>query len=212
MNRRIAAKVVLIAAVTFWVFSVAPNPEAQTQIAKAQSLQAPPPGWAYAINPPADGATASSKAPDATPRHVPESDAAFTEAQTRDFFSPPDWHPADHPAMPDIVSHGRPPEVFACGYCHLPNGQGRPENSSLAGLPAAYIVQQLADFKRGLRKSSEPRHAPTTAMITNETKANQKEIWAAAEYFSALKPRPWIRVIETNTVPKTHVAGWMLVP
>lgn len=212
MNRRIAAKVVLIAAVTFWVFSVAPNPEAQTQIAKAQSLQAPPPGWAYAINPPADGATASSKAPDATPRHVPESDAAFTEAQTRDFFNPPDWHPADHPAMPDIVSHGRPPEVFACGYCHLPNGQGRPENSSLAGLPAAYIVQQLADFKRGLRKSSEPRHAPTTAMITNETKANQKEIWAAAEYFSALKPRPWIRVIETNTVPKTHVAGWMLVP
>ena len=49
-------------------------------------------------------------------------------------------------------------------------------------------------------------------MITNETKANQKEIRAAAEYFSALKARPWIRVVETNTVPKTHVAGWMLVP
>jgi cytochrome c553 len=114
--------------------------------------------------------------------------------------------------MPDIVSHGRPPEVFACGYCHLPNGQGRPENSSLAGLPAAYIMQQLADFKRGLRKSSEPRHAPTATMITNETKASQKEIRAAAEYFSALKPRPWIRVVETNTVPKTRVAGWMLVP
>ena len=205
MNRRIAGKVLLIAGVTFGVFSVAQNPEAKTH-----SLQDSPPDWAYAINPPADGA--ASKVPDATPRHVPDSDAAFTEAQTQDFFNPPDWHPADHPAMPDIVSHGRPPEVFACGYCHLPNGQGRPENSSLAGLPAAYIIQQLADFKRGLRKSSEPRHAPTTAMITNETKANQKEIRAAAEYFSALKPRPWIRVVETNTVPQTHVAGWMLVP
>jgi cytochrome c553 len=211
VNRRIAGKVVLIAAVTFWVFCVAPDPEAQTQMAKAQSLQPSPPNWAYAINPPSDGATASSKAPDTTSRRVPDSDAAFTNAQTQDFFNPPDWHPGDHPAMPDIVSRGRAPEVFACGYCHLPNGQGRPENSSLAGLPVAYIIQQLADFKHGLRKSSEPRHAPTTAMITNETKANQNEIRAAAEYFSALKPKPWILVVETDTVPKTQVAGWMLV-
>jgi hypothetical protein len=113
--------------------------------------------------------------------------------------------------MPDIVSRGKAPDVFACGYCHLPNGQGRPENASLAGLPVAYIAQQLADFKSGLRKSSEPRHAPTTAMITNETKAGQNETRAAAEYFSALKARRWIRVDETDTVPKTHVAGWMLV-
>ena len=82
----------------------------------------------------------------------------------------------------------------------------------LAGLSAAYIEQQLADFKHGLRKSSDPRHAPTNAMIQNETQANDEEITAAAEYFSALKPRPWIRVVETETVPQTHVAGWMLVP
>jgi cytochrome c553 len=113
--------------------------------------------------------------------------------------------------MPDVVSQGRPPKVYACGYCHLPNGQGRPENSSLAGLSAAYMVQQLADFEHGLRKSSEPKHAPTSAMIAYETKATESEIRAAAEYFSALKPRPWIRVVETDTVPKTHVAGWMLV-
>jgi cytochrome c553 len=48
-------------------------------------------------------------------------------------------------------------------------------------------------------------------MIAYETKANEKEIRAAAEYFSALQPRPWIRVVETGSVPKTHVAGWMLV-
>ena len=167
------------------------------------------PYWAFAINPPAQ---ADAAKPDATTlQHVPGSAAAFTPAQLGDLFTAPDWHPGDHPPMPEIVARGRRPEVFACGYCHLPNGQGRPENASLAGLPAAYIIQQLADFKAGRRKSSEPRHLPTSTMIAYETKATEPEIRAAAEYFAALKPKPWIRVVETGTVPKTHVAGWMLV-
>jgi cytochrome c553 len=214
VNLRISSGIVLLAALsTFSVSAAARQPETKNKMArtKAPSLHEPPPDWAYAINPPADSPT-PAKTPDAAPRHVPDSDAAFTLAQVTDFFNPRDWHPADHPAMPEIVSLGRAPDVFACGYCHLPNGQGPPENSSLAGLPLAYIVQQLADFKSGLRKSSEPKHAPTGAMIEYETKANQKEIRAAAEYFSTLKPRPWIRVVETSTVPGTHVAGWMLVP
>jgi cytochrome c553 len=176
-----------------------------------ESLRESPPPWAYAINPPSSGSETPARPPEADVRHVPDSDAAFTAGQTKDFFNVPDWHPGDHPAMPVIVSRGRGPEVFACGYCHLPNGQGRPENAGLAGLPAAYMVQQLADFKNGLRKSSDPRHLPTAAMIGHETQANENEIRDAAEYFSALKPRPWIRVVETDTVPKTHVAGWMLV-
>jgi cytochrome c553 len=184
----------------------APNHAAAT----AMPLREPPPYWAYAINPP-EAATTPAKPPDDTPRHVPGSDAVFTNQQVKDIFHPPDWHPSDHPAMPEIVSRGRAPDVMACGYCHLPNGQGKPENASVAGLPAGYIVQQLADFKSGLRKSSDPRHAPTGAMIKYETKANEKEIQTAADYFSALHPRPWIRVVETDTVPKTHVAGWMLV-
>lgn len=114
--------------------------------------------------------------------------------------------------MPEIVSHGRKPDVFACGYCHLPNGLGRPENSSLAGLSRGYIVHQLTDFRSGARKSSEPRHLPTTNMITHETKATPEEIAAAAKYFSELPRKPWIRVVETSTVPKTHISGWMLVP
>lgn len=182
----------------------------QGPAAIAPPLREPPPYWAFAINPP-QSETAATKPADDTPRHVPGSDVVFTDQQVKDIFNPPDWHPGDHPAMPEIVLRGRAPDVMACGYCHLPNGQGKPENASLAGLPAAYIVQQLADFKSGLRKSSDPRHAPTGAMIAYETKANEKEILAAAEYFSALHPRPWIRVVETETVPKTHVAGWMLV-
>lgn len=184
----------------------------QTANTKVQWMREPPPYWAFAVDPPAETLHAQAEPVDNTPRHVPGSVAAFTPAQTQDFFNPPDWHPDHHPPMPHVVAHGRAPDVFACGYCHLPNGQGRPENSSLAGLPAVYIVQQMADFKSGLRKSSEPRHKPVAAMIDVETKANEREIEAAAGYFSGLKPKPWIRIVETKTVPKTHVSGWMLVP
>lgn len=113
--------------------------------------------------------------------------------------------------MPEVVAHGRKPDVYACAYCHLPNGLGRPENASLAGLPSGYIVQQLADFKSGARKSSEPKFLPATNMTDREWKASDQEIAAAADYFSRLDRKLWIRVVETSTVPKTHVAGWMLV-
>jgi len=178
-----------------------------TVFALAEIPHSAPPEWAYAVNPP----SGVSSHPDNNLRHVPGSDAAFTTAQTQDLFNPPDWHPTAHPSMPDIVAHGRKPDVYACGYCHLPNGLGRPENSSLAGLPAGYMIHQLADFRSGARKSSEPRHLPTTNMITHETKATDQEIAAASTYFSQLPRKPWIRVVETSTVPKTHVAGWMLV-
>jgi len=35
---------------------------------------------------------------------------------------------------------------------------------------------------------------------------------SSTEYFASLKYKPWIKVVETDTVPKTHVAGFMLVP
>ncbi len=152
-----------------------------------------------------------SKSRDNMPQHVPGSTASFTLAQVHDLYNPPDWHPNAHPPMPPIVAHGRPAEVFACGYCHLPNGQGRPENSRLAGLPAGYIIRQIADFKNGQRKCSEPRHAPVTDMIAIASKASDQEIKEAAAYFSSLERKPWIRVVEASTVPRTHVDGWMLV-
>jgi cytochrome c553 len=185
--------------------------------AAASSAQAPahpardvPPYWAFAVDPPAAASIAVKPAGD-TLRQVPGSPMAFGLERIRDLFNTPDWHPDDHPTMPDVVAFGRKPEVFACGYCHLPNGQGRPENASLAGLPAAYIVEQIAEFKSGRRRSSEPKHKPTALMIASETKAGDEDIWAAARYFSGLHPKPWIRVVETDTVARTHVAGWMLV-
>jgi len=167
------------------------------------------PYWAYVLNPPPDP---NAPPPDPAPRHVPDSSASFTYQQTQDYFHVADWHPANHPPMPSIVTFGRKPDVYACAFCHLPNGQGKPENSSLAGLPPAYIIQQMDDFKSGARKSSEPRHIPVATMITRVADAaTADESQSAARYFASIKPKPWIRVIETDTVPRTHPAHFMLV-
>lgn len=165
------------------------------------------PVWAYPVNPPG-----TKPAPDdGTVKHVPNSAAGFTWTQLRDLFTPPDWHPDNHPPMPDVVGRGNKPGQFACGFCHLPNGLGRPENSSLAGLPASYIAQQVADFKSGARKSSEPASLPINFMVAVARLVSEDDAKIAAEYFASLKPAPWIRVVETETVPKTKVGGWMLI-
>ena len=195
------ATAVLLAAAAF----------SQTQSTISHQPIEPPPYWAYAVNPPASPADAGAKPDDGASLHLSGNKISFTRSQVNDLFNVPDWHPAAHPPMPEIVAHGRKPEVYACGYCHLPNGQGRPENSSLAGLSAAYIIQQLADFKSGARKSSDPDLKPVAYMVANETKATDAEIQIAANYFASLKPKPSIRVVEAKFVPKTHVAGWMLV-
>ena len=174
--------------------------------------QAPvPPSFVYTVNPPPTPG-AKPAAPDPAPQQVPGSTASLTAAQTRDAFNPPDWHPAAHPPMPESVAHGRRPEMRACGFCHLVNGQGRPENASLAGLPAAYIVQQMANFKNGDRKSAEPKMGPPNAMIQDAKAANDEEIRSAAAYFASFPFRKWIRVVETADVPKTRIAGSMHVP
>jgi cytochrome c553 len=173
------------------------------------TADAPPP-WAYPVNPPAP-AGAPAPQSDTGPKRLPGTEITFTVAQTRDGFNVPDWRPDAHPPMPDIVAHGRRPDVRGCGYCHLPNGQGRPENASLAGLPAAYIMQQMADYKNGLRTSSEPKMGPPAAMLALAKAATDDEVKAAAAYFASFPFKRWIRVVEADTVPKTRVAGSMLV-
>ena len=100
--------------------------------------------------------------------------------------------------------------MFACGFCHRADGPGGPENANLAGLPAAYIVQQMADYKSGARKSSVPTRGPVTLKISLSKNITDDEVQAAAAYFSALKQKANIRVVETDTVPKTFVAGGFL--
>lgn len=167
------------------------------------------PAWAYPVNPPVTAAAVAGD--DGTLQHVPDSTHAFTRKQLSDIGGHvPDWRPDEHPAMPTIVSDGRPPQVYACAYCHLPNGAGRPENTSLAGLTATYIKQQMGAFKNGDRPGSELHRVPQTVMIGLAKAATDAEVDEAAAYFASLKPASFFKVIETMTVPKTMVAAWTL--
>jgi cytochrome c553 len=178
-----------------------------------------PPPWAYgfasapgaAAVPAAPAAPAVPPVPDPTPRHVPGSTAAFALAEIRDAFGPADWFPGDHPRMPEIVAHGRRPDVRACSLCHYPNGKGRPENAGVSGLPVSYFIQTMNDFKAGSRKSADARKANTNVMITIAKGMTDEEVKAAAEYFAAMPWSPWIKVVEAGAVAKTRIAGGMFL-
>jgi cytochrome c553 len=200
------------AATVLSVFPLAASADRSPQQgSNSTSASVEPPPWAYTVNTPTPP-DAPQPQDDGQPKRVPGSNVALTLTQLRDLFNPPDWHPNDHPAPPEVVAHGRKPDVRACGYCHYPNGQGRPENASLAGLPAAYIVQQMADLRSGARKSAEPKMRPPAAMIAVAKASTVEEDKAAAEYFAALTYKKWIRVVETATIAKMRVAGGVHVP
>jgi cytochrome c553 len=172
------------------------------------------PQWAYGTLPAAAPAGRGGQTPppdNTTPRTLPGSTLSFTLPQIRDGFGPADWFPGDHPSMPDIVARGRRPDIRACALCHYPNGKGRAENAPIAGYPVAYFVQQMSDFKNGNRKSADPRKANTNAMIAIAKAMTDDEIKASAEYFGSMKWTPWIRVVETATVPKTRIAGGLFL-
>jgi cytochrome c553 len=158
-----------------------------------------PPAWAYPI------ARADLTGPDdGALRRVPNSSVTYTLTQLRDRFIASDWHPDEHPPMPRIVAKGRKPDVFACGFCHRADGSGGPQNAGLAGLPAPYIVQQMNDYKSGARTTAVGKRG-VQMMIDLAKTATDDEIAAAAAYFSALRPRQNIRVVETDRVPKTFL-------
>jgi cytochrome c553 len=165
--------------------------------------QAESPLWAYPMNPP----DFKPRAEDNIPRRVPDSTATYTVTQLRDRFIAPVWRPGEHPPLPPIVAEGRKPNVYACGFCHRADGPGGPENASLTGLPKAYIVQQMQDYRSGARTTSVPKRN-VDLMIALSKDITDAEIESAAEYFSSLKPRANIKVIETEVVPKTFVSSW----
>jgi cytochrome c553 len=114
--------------------------------------------------------------------------------------------------MPDIVAHGKRPDARACALCHYPNGKGRQENAGVAGLPVSYFIQQMDDFRSGVRKSADARKANTNAMIAIAKALTPDEIKIAAVYFGAMKWTPWVRVVETDTVPKMESRGGIWIP
>jgi cytochrome c553 len=199
-------KSVVSIALSFGLAVASSNASGQTPGAPIPSTSASLPAWAYPWDPDFQAPPA-----DDVPRKLPGSAAAFSWKQVRDLFFSPDWHPDDHPALPAIVAAGRKPDVRACGSCHRAEGTGGPENANLAGLPVAYFMQQVADFKSGARKSSGPQRSSVTLMTTAVKAMTDDEARAAAEYFAALKPRKIVKVIESDTVPKTYIARLFFV-
>jgi cytochrome c553 len=186
-------------------------------IAVAQSSPPPDtPAWAYGL-PPVNSAPATPpnggqrggppRPPDTSPKQIPGTTRTFTIPQLRDFFNVADWFPGEHPPMPEVFVHGRQPDVRGCGMCHMPNGKGRPENAPIAGLPHAYVVQQLLDFKNDRRTSADPRKTNTAQMIQAAKAMTEEEVRSAATYIASLQYTPWVRVVETDTIPRMRIAG-----
>jgi cytochrome c553 len=187
------------------------------------------PLWAYGFDTrPAPGEKAQPQAPpnrklrpnedpveQTRARHVAGSRAAYSLVDVRDGQNVIDWFPGDHPAMPDVVAHGPTrlgTTTRGCASCHLPTGKGRPENAQPAGLPATYFMRQIQDFRNGLRHTADPRKPNTNTMIDLAKAMTDEEVKAAAEYFGAIKYTPWIRVVETELVPKTKISGNLFLP
>jgi cytochrome c553 len=155
-------------------------------------LGAERPDWAFPV---ASKVQPRTKQDD-QPKTLPGSSKSYTQKQIDDLKNPPDWFPNMHLPMPDVVAHGT--ATFACGSCHLPIGTGHDESAYVAGLPATYIVQQMRDFKSGARKGFGIM--PEIAQALTDA-----DVQSAAAYFSALPPRAWLRIVESDTVPKTYV-------
>ncbi len=216
----------------------APAPPAVDSTATAKSEPAKPsiqydrePLWAYgfetAAKPddkaPPQGAPTRNLRPNedpaeqTRPRQARGSRASYSLVDVRDGHNVIDWFPQDHPSpMPGIIKNGPAAgtgnTARGCGSCHLPNGKGRPENAPPAGLPVAYFMRQLQDFRSGLRRSADPRKPNTNTMIELAKVMTDEEMRLSAEYFAAIKWTPWIRVVESDLVPKTRIVGNLYLP
>jgi cytochrome c553 len=159
--------------------------------------------WAYPVPDPAPPGGGADNAP----KKLDGSTRSYTQAQIDDQFNPPDWFPGQHGALPNVVQKGI--QAQACGSCHLMSGMGHPESATLAGLSAAYMIRQMEDFKNGTRKDPKVHEASARAARMNNIAAGlpDEEMHKAIEWFAALKPIPWYKVEEAQTVPKSWVNG-----
>jgi len=129
---------------------------------------------------------------------VPDSAREYDAAKIAGNANPPDWFPDEHPPAPRSVKGDTGIEL-ACGSCHLMSGQGHPESADLAGMPAEYLIRQMAYYKAGTRKD-DARMGPIARTTSDE------DVRQAAEYFASLTPRVWVKVIESAMPPRTFIA------
>src|SRR5690348_1578463 len=160
---------VCIAAVVCALASLLTESNAQEPLTRPEGL----PDWAFNIP---DKEQPSAVRPEGIVR-APGSAKEYEWAKVSGNTNPPDWFPEEHPPAPPSVAGG-PGRRFACGACHLMSGQGHPESADLAGLPAEYLIRQMAYYKAGTRKD-ETRMGPIANVMSDA------DVRQAAEYFAA---------------------------
>lgn len=194
----------------FIVASTGHWPAADASHAASQPVSVQPerlefaPLWAF----PGSGDESSSPTSAARATRLPGSQQRFTAAQLLDRTTAVDWFPAAHPPMPPAVRGGRGP-ASACGFCHLPEGVGRPENAALAGLPFNYLSQQLRDMRSGARRLVNAQFIPGALMLQVIRQTSATDAEAAARYFSGLRYTKRVTVIETDRLPQPVAHGFV---
>jgi cytochrome c553 len=187
---RLSVRIAVLACLALAPFLAVPQLGAQEALTVPEGL----PDWAFNIP---DKVQPPGVKPEGVVK-VPGSTKEYDAAKIAGNANPPDWFPDEHPAAPRVVTGGQGIR-FACGSCHLMSGQSHAEAADIAGMPAEYLIRQMTYYKAGTRKD-DARMGPI-AKVTSE--ADVKE---AAAYFSSLKPKAWLKTVETATPPKTFIA------
>jgi cytochrome c553 len=151
------------------------------------------PNWAY----PVADVVQPTVAAVSEPRRVPNSALAYKSSEIDNLFEPPIWFPEHNVGMPRVVQYGAPPGVRACAACHLSSGQGHPESGHISGLSVNYFKRQIDDYRNGLRTDPVWMSKMSVALT-------DPEVDAAAKWFATVKPIGWIKVVETDSIPKSY--------
>jgi cytochrome c553 len=133
----------------------------------------------------------------------------YSRADLKSGFLAIDWWPTSHDRLPEIVRIGRSPTVLACGYCHLPDGEGRPENAALAGLSTSYIAEQVRAMRSGARRGVRPAWLPTAVMTQLAHFLTAEEVTHAASYFSKRTFVGHTRVVESANIPAVEADAFV---
>jgi cytochrome c553 len=175
-------------------------------------LQLPQEDWAFPVVDPAQqpagagggggrggGGRAGGDAAAEEMHTVPGSTQKYTQRQVTNMAGLSSWFPEEEGPMPDVISKGRAPDVRACAGCHLTGGTGHATAGMAAGMNPDYFFQAVKDLAAGDRNPRAAGMMGTAKALTDD------EIRQAAAYYGRQKPRKWVKVIESATVPATYV-------
>lgn len=188
----LGAVMVNAAGLPLWAYGYVDPPPADSDYSKRCTVQRP-----------VDCARGGTPPDDGRKRTIAGGAGAWTVTEIANDYGPVDWFPGEHPKMPEIVARGDEKRgIRACALCHFPNGSGKPENAPVSGQSVTYFMTQMADFKNGLRHTSDKNKANAWEMPLMAAAMTPDEWKQAAEYFAAIKYPRKNKVVETTMAPK----------